>query len=394
MTPAPELADNQAPVRSRRRALYGFAAAFVVLLAVPHLADRFDFPGFYLTFMFTAFFWITQASSWNMLTGYSGYFSFGQGAWFGVGVYTTGVLAGKRGWDFITALPLAGVAALIAGLLLGLVVFRLRSLGGEIFALTTLAVAFVLASLARIFPAIDGGRGAFMTGIPTPEFLGEFRPAMYRMSLVIMMATLLAAYLIYESRLGWGLFAIRDDEQVARGLGVPVFRYKMTALGANAFFAGLMGGVWALQIGFITVEDVFNIRVPLFVILMSVLGGTRHWMGPVVGAVIIFTITDRFNSAGFEDFNQLFIGGLLIVLVLAVREGVYLRLRERWVATLAVFAVTFLALFLFNDSSMVWKFLWASLATLAMALVPERAWPAAGRERQAEPVPEFERAER
>ncbi len=359
---------------TQRRALVGFAVVFALLLAVPHLADRLDFPGFYLTFMFSAFFWIAQSSSWNMLTGYSGYFSFGQGAWFGVGVYTTAVLAGKQGWAFLAALPLAGIAALIVGLLLGLVVFRLRSLSGEIFALTTLAVAFVLGSVARIFPAIDGGRGAFMTSVPLPEFLGEFRPAMYRMTLVIMMATVLTAYLVYESRLGWGLFSIRDDEQVAQGLGVPVFRYKMAALAGNAFFSGLMGGVWALQIGFVTVEDVFNIRVPLFVILMSVLGGTSHWMGPVVGSVIIFTILDRFNSAGFEDFNQLFIGGLLIVLVLAVREGVYVRLRNRPLATLLVFAGTMLVLLVVNDSSIVWKFLWATLATLAMALVPDRLW--------------------
>jgi len=371
------------PAPSRRRALAGFGVVFVVLLSVPHLAERFDFPGFYLTFLFTAFFWITQASSWNILTGYSGYFSFGQGAWFGVGVYTTAVLAGKNGWALLAALPLAGLAALVVGLLLGLVVFRLRSLGGEIFALTTLAVAFVLASIARIFPVIDGGRGAFMTSVPIPEFLGEFRPAMYRMTLVIMLATVLTAYLIFESRLGWGLFSIRDDEQVARGLGVPVFRYKMTALATNAFFGGLMGGVWALQIGFVTVEDVFNIRVPLFVILMSVLGGTRHWMGPVVGAVIIFTISDRFNSAGFEDFNQVFIGGLLIVLVLAVREGVYLRLRERWIASLAVFVGTFGVLMVVNESSMVWKFLWAALATLAMALIPTSIWTA---RRQKAPV--------
>jgi len=375
-------------MKARRTALIGFAVVFLVLLSVPHLAERLDFPGFYMTFLFTAFFWITQASSWNMLTGYSGYFSFGQGAWFGIGVYTTGVLAGKQGWSFIAALPLAGVFALVVGLSLGLVVFRLRSLGGEIFALTTLAVAFVLASIARLFPAIDGGRGAFMTGIATPEFLGEFRPAMYRMTLVIMMATVLVAYLIYESRLGWGLFAIRDDEQVARGLGVPTFWYKMTALGANAFFGGLMGGVWALQIGFLTVEDVFNIRVPLFVILMSVLGGTKHWMGPVVGSVVIYAITDRFNSAGFEDFNQLFIGGLLIVLVLAVREGIYLRLRDRWLATLVIFGGTMIAMVLISDVSMIWKFLWASLATLAMALIPDRGWYAlTGRNRAALPEP-------
>jgi branched-chain amino acid transport system permease protein len=375
----------------RGRSLTGFGAVFALLLSVPHLADRLDLPGFYLTFLFTLFFWITQASSWNIQTGYSGYFSFGQGAWFGVGVYTTGVLAGKQGWSFIVALPLAGILALGVGLLLGLVVFRLRSLGGEIFALTTLALAFVLASLARLSATIDGGRGAFMTGVATPELLGDFRPAMYRMTLVIMMATVFSAHLIYESRLGWGLFSIRDDEQVARGLGVPAFRYKMVALGANAFFGGAMGGVWALQIGFLTVEDVFSIRVPLLVILMSVLGGTRHWMGPVVGALIIHTVTDRFNSAGFDDFNQLLVGGLLILLVLAVREGVYLRMRVRWRATSLAFGATMGALLIFDDSSVVWELLWSLLVVLAVVLVPDGAWGRMTGRTAAGPASEIER---
>jgi branched-chain amino acid transport system permease protein len=372
-------------VSSRAKVLIGFAVAAVVLNLVPNLANAMDLPGFYLTFLFTAYFWIGQASSWNMLTGYSGYFSFGQGAWFGIGVYTTGILAAKEGWPFLAALPLAGVLAGAAGLVLGVVVFRLRKLAGEIFALTTLAVAFVLASVARLFSFIDGGRGIFMTGTPLPEFLGDFRNAMYRMTLLIAFITVLAAYLIHESRLGWGLFSIRDDEQVAEGLGVPAFRYKMAALGANAFFSGLLGGVWALQIGFIGVEEVFNIRVPLFVILMSVLGGMRHWMGPVVGAVIIYTLTDRLNSAGevstplgtinFSDVNQIIIGGLLIVMVLAVREGIFLRLRDRWLVSAVAFggAMTVWVVFDLADS-LVWDFAYSALITVIPLVIPTRAW--------------------
>jgi len=357
----------------RTRALAGFLVAAIVINFVPGVVAALDAPGFYVTFLFTAFFWISQAASWNILTGFTGYFSFGQGAWFGIGVYTTGILATKQGWPFMAALPIAGVLAGLFGALLGLVVFRLRKLGGEIFALTTLAVAFVLAALARLFPFIDGGRGVFMTGTPLPEFLGDFRTAMFRLTFIVAFLTVLTAYLIYESRLGWGMFAIRDDEQVANGLGVPTFRYKMFALVANSFFSGLMGGVWALQIGFVTVDDVFNIRVPLFVILMSVLGGLKHWMGPVVGAVIIYTLTDRLNSAGLEDVNQVIIGGLLIVLVLAVREGIYLRLRIRWKLTLSVFAVAMVILTVTDiGSSLIWDFAYASLATLLAVLLPVR----------------------
>ncbi|MFB3048836.1 MAG: branched-chain amino acid ABC transporter permease [Acidimicrobiia bacterium] len=371
---------------SRTKTLIGFAVAAVVLGLVPNVVDVLDAPGFYLTFMFTMFFWISQSSSWNILTGYSGYFSFGQGAWFGIGVYATGILASKHGWPFLIALPVAGLVAGAAGLLLGLVVFRLRRLSGEIFALTTLAVSFVLASVARLTSLIDGGRGIFMTGTPLPEFLGDFRTSMYRMTLVIALLTVLTAYLIFESRLGWGLFSIRDDEEVARGLGVPTFRYKMTALGTNAFFGGLMGGVWALQIGFLTVEDIFNIRVPLLVILMAVLGGMRHWMGPVVGAMIIYTLTDRLNSAGLADLNQVIIGALLIVLVLGVREGIYLRISARWIASAVIFFGAMAVLTVFDlTSSLIWDFSYALLVTMVMLLIPTPLWERLTQRRIAEP---------
>lgn len=359
----------------RVRTLVGFGIVAVVLAFAPNLQETLDLPPFYLIFLFTIFFWVSQASSWNILTGYSGYFSFGQGAFFGVGVYTVGVLVVKQGWSFVTALPLAGILAGLTGLLLGLVVFRVRRLTGEIFALTTLAIAFVLASVARLSPSIDGGTGIFTTGVPIPEFLGSFNIAVYRLTLAIALITVLAAYLIYDSRIGWGLFAIRDDEPVAEGLGVPTFRYKMIALGANAFFGGLMGGVWALQLGFITVEDVFNIRVPLFVILMSVLGGMRHWMGPVVGAVIITTLTDRLNSAGLADVNQIIIGAMLVILALAVREGIYIRMRRRWLTTAVTFfgSLAVVKLLGINDS-LISDFAFAMVTTVVVLLIPDRAW--------------------
>jgi len=373
----------------RARVLVGFAVTLVILGFLPGLQETMQFPRFYVIFLFTVFFWVAQASSWNILTGFSGYFSFGQGAWYGIGVYTVAVLVGKRGLPFMAALPLAGLAAGAAGLGLGLVVFRLRRLSGEIFALTTLAVAFVLASVARLTTAIDGGTGIFMTGTPLPEFLGDFTTAMYRLTLVIALATVLVAFLIHDSRLGWGLFSIRDDEPVAGGLGVPVFREKMIALGTNAFFAGLIGGVWSLQLGFVTIDDVFNIRVPLFVILMSVLGGMGHWMGPVVGAVIITTLSDRLNSAGLADVNQIIIGSLLVVLALAVREGVYVRMRDRWVTTAGTFiGVLALVVVLDVNDSLISDFAFAMVATVVVMLVSERVWDLVrGRGRSKGPPP-------
>ncbi|MCA9907675.1 MAG: branched-chain amino acid ABC transporter permease, partial [Anaerolineae bacterium] len=126
-------------------------------MMLPELKDTLDYPRFLLTFLYFVFFWVSLATSWNILTGYSGYFSFGHGAFYGIGVYTTANIVTKLGASFLVTLPLAGVLAALVGLLVGLVVFRLRQLRGELFALLTLAVDFVVASVVRNVDFIDGG---------------------------------------------------------------------------------------------------------------------------------------------------------------------------------------------------------------------------------------------
>lgn len=313
----------------------------VVTLAVaalawfyPDLLGAADWPVFYLLFAYTVFFWVAQASSWNLFTGFSGYFSFGQGAFYGVGVYAIGVLVVKQGWSLLPTFLVAGLLATVLALFIGLVVFRLRRLRGEIFGLMTLAVAFVVGAVARISPTIDGGQGIPLSNVPVPEALGDFPVMIFRLGLIVATLAVITAQFVQHSRLGWGLFAIRDDEDVAETLGVPTFRFKMIAFALTAFLAGLSGAVHSLQVSYVTIEEVFNIRVPLMVILMSILGGTRHWMGPILGALVVHTMSDRLNRAGLVEISDLIIGGLLILMVLAVKEGIYLRMRRHPIATL------------------------------------------------------------
>lgn len=374
--------------RTTLRGGLGFLAFGVAMWFFPVLVTALDLPIFYLLFAYTCFFWICQASSWNLFTGYSGYFSFGQGAFYGVGVYTTAILTAKHDWSLIAAIPAGAVFAAILGLGVGLVVFRLRQLRGEIFALLTLAVAFVVSAIARFFPTIDGGNGIPLNSVELPTALGEFPAMMFRLGLIVALVAVFASFAIRRSTLGWGLFAIADDEDVAEALGVPTFRSKMMALGASTFIAGLGGAVHAIQISYVTIEDVFNVRVPLFVIIMSVLGGLRHWMGPVVGALVIYTLTDRLNRAGFEDFNQLIIGGLLIIMVLAVKDGLYGRMRERWPLTLGGLAVGIVGWAVFvEDSSAVSNLAAGLVLTVILALLP-LPWGRSAPEPEEAPVEE------
>jgi branched-chain amino acid transport system permease protein len=317
----------------------GFLGVGLLLALVPWLKTVLGFPTFYLIFLYFTFFWVAQASSWNILSGYSGYFSFGQGAFFGVGVYTMATLLDKYGFNFLVALPLGGLLAAVLGLGIGFVVFRLRLLKGELFALLTLAVDFVLAAVVRNSDTIDGGFGVRLGSVKPPPFLGDFSTMMYLLGLLIALLTVFVSYSIYHSRFGLGLFAIRDDEEVAEGLGVPTFRYKMVIFAVSCFFIGLSGALHALQLGYITVEGTFSLRIPLFVIMMSILGGRQHWLGPVIGAVIIYTLNDTFSKASIEYLNQVIIGSFLVVMILFLRDGIYERLKRRLWPSLGVLVI-------------------------------------------------------
>ena len=369
----------------RWRGLVGIGLGILGLAALPWIRQAFDLPIFFLSFGTLVLFWASLATSWNILSGYSGYFSFGHGGFFGVGVYTTAVLAGRHGWEFLATVPVAGALAAVLGLAVGLVAFRLRSLRGEVFALLTLAIPFILAPIARMNAAIDGGQGITVPVPNIPEPLSGFQDLAYLLSLAIAAIAVVVAYLAQRSRLGWALFAIRDAEEVAEGLGVPTFRNKMVAIAITAFIAGMAGSVAALQVGYVTVEGTFNLTVPLFVIVMSVLGGRLHWLGPAVGALFIVTLRDRLASAGFEGFSLIVLGSILVVFVVLAPEGLVPRMRKRLVPVLAVMGSLLVGLAVTG----IWgdPIDWLAIAILAAAVVAFLpGLPARGRPVSIEPV--------
>ncbi len=329
-------------------ALVGIAVALVALPAVRHATE---FPMFYLIFLSGILFWAAQSTSWNILSGYSGYFSFGQGAFFGVGVYAMAVLFGRQGMSWWVAALAAGLASMLLGLAIGTIAFRLRSLRGEIFALLTLAIPFILASLARLSKAIDGGQGIVIPVPEAPSFLSQFQEFVFVVSGLVALFALSVAYVMQRTRYGWALFSIRDDEDVAEGLGVPTFFHKMIAIGITGLIAGISGAVAALQLGFVSVEGTFNLDVPLFVIVMSVLGGRGHWAGPMVGAVYVYTLQNRLASGGFEGWSLIVLGAILVLVMLLAPQGLMAGFRRRPWLSAGIFIVVFLGLWLLGIMS-------------------------------------------
>ena len=299
------------------KTVIGILVAGVTLASVPWLG----LPAFYESFLYLICDWMILALSWNILSGYSGYFSFGHGAFFGVGMYTSAGLAANLNWPFLWTLPAAALMAALLGLALGAVVFRVKAVRGELFALLTLAITFVVGTIV-LNTRIDGGPGISLNATPVPAIGPTASASIYLMALAAAVLTLLIAYKVQSSKLGTGLFAIHDDEDVAEVMGVPTFRYKLLAFGLSSALAGLAGGIHALFVSYVTAGETFTIVVPLTVVLMSVLGGTRHWAGPAVGATVITCLLYFFTAGNSPVAGKAAVGVILIVVILFMPNGI------------------------------------------------------------------------
>src|SRR4029079_7533137 len=148
---------------------------------------------------------------------------------------------------FLWTLPIAGLLSALLALGIGAVVVRVRRLRGELFSLLTLAITFVLATIV-LNTRIDGGPGVYLSGVPIPRFVGSPTGTVYLLGLALAVFSVAAARLVAEARLGLGLFAIHDDEDVAEVKGVPTFRYKLIAFALSAAVAGGAGGVYPVYV--------------------------------------------------------------------------------------------------------------------------------------------------
>ncbi|MFO1328831.1 MAG: branched-chain amino acid ABC transporter ATP-binding protein/permease [Rubrivivax sp.] len=308
---------------------YRTPIAIVAVAAALAFVPRLGLPAFYDSLLYLILHWIVLATSWNILSGYTGYFSFGHGAFFGAGLYTSATLMSRWNWPFLSTLPVAAAVACALGVAVGAIVFRVKGIRGEVFALLTLAVTFVLGTVIVNTP-IDGGNGVSLAAAEVPRLGPTPSSTFYLLALASAALTLLVAWGISVSKFGAGLFAIHDDEDAAEVMGVPTYRYKLLALAVSCALAGVAGGIHALFLNYVTVGEVFTITVPLTVVLMSVLGGSRHWAGPAVGATAITLLLYSFTAANHALAGKAMVGVVLIAAVLFMPEGVLPRLARAW----------------------------------------------------------------
>ena len=272
---------------------------------------------FYLQQAFPLFFFIALAQSWNILGGYTGYLSLGHAGFVGIGGYAVAIPFFLLGWSPFVTFPLAAVAAGLLALIIGAICFRIR---GSYFLIATMLVLFILQTLAvNLRPLTNGPNGIDMP-LFTTSFLIEGR-IWYYCGLALVILTAFVAFLIERSRFGLNLMAIREDEDVARTMGVRVLHCKAYAFVISAALAGVLGAFYSYRAHTIEPSTAFNLELSAAPILMAILGGSRNWIGPIIGAAVFHVISTTLTLSVGNEYSDLVFAAFLAIVVLLLPEG-------------------------------------------------------------------------
>ncbi|MCK5222487.1 MAG: branched-chain amino acid ABC transporter permease, partial [Candidatus Aminicenantes bacterium] len=266
------------------------------------------------------------ASSWNIIGGYTGYASFGNVVFFGIGAYSTSILMSNIGLGFFVSMILGGIIAALFALLMGLPILRLK---GHYFAIATLGVAEAIKALVQNLNITEGNSGIYL---PQPEMsVDGIYTFFFYVTLIVLALLLFLTSIIFKNKFGYNLKAIRENEDSANSMGINTTIYKSAAFSLSGFFTGLAGGIYAFQQGFIKPEPVFNVLITIKMIVMSVFGGLGSLFGPLIGAFTIETISE-FLSSYFLVAHTLFLGIIIILMILFAPKGmldVFINIREK-----------------------------------------------------------------
>jgi branched-chain amino acid transport system permease protein len=285
----------------------GLGLLLLVLALLP-----FVLPSYRTAFVLSTFMYITLASSWNIIAGYTGYVSFGHAAFFGLGAYTTSLLILKLGAHWLLAATAGGLVAAAVALPLGFILLRLR---GPYFAISMLGLAAAFEVVANSWVSLTRG-GAGLNLPPTLNLVQIYFAMGIAMVLVIGLS-----YRIATSRYGLRLFAIRDDEQAAEVLGINTTLHKVSAYVISAFFPGVVGGFYAWNLAYIDPSSVFRPILSIGMVIMAMFGGIGTVAGPILGGLVLTTLAEGLWSR-LPVFHQAAYGMLIIIVVLFLPGGI------------------------------------------------------------------------
>jgi branched-chain amino acid transport system permease protein len=252
---------------------------------------------------------IALAQSWSVLSSLSGYVSLGHVVFYGLGSYL--VVATWNIVPLVLALPLAAAAAGLFAFLVGLPVLRAR---GPYFVILTFGVSELVKFVLIAVESSLGHASRLVLGAPDPIVL-------FYLALGLAVIATLLAYGVRVTRLGYGLRGIRENEEAAENLGVPVASYKLAAFVLSAVIPGAVGGVMALRATYFEPRVVFDPMISFSMIAMAIIGGSDDLRGPVLGALLL-TVLSELLWANAPELYMIILGVLLVVFVRFLPQGI------------------------------------------------------------------------
>ena len=285
----------------------------IILLTTQIIGNEYPFFAGYVILQF-----IVLAVAWSILGGYAGYVNFGTSAFFGVGVYTAVLLTKAAGAPLAVQIAVAAAVGALLGLGVGLLTLRMQ---GIFFSIATIALTIVIETSVTNWRYLGGAAGIQLARPPvTPPFHSYVQMLFFVQALLVVLAVAIARY-IQNSWIGRGLQALRDDELAAECTGVPTLRLKLLACVISGALMCAAGAPAAMYLQYADPESAFNLNYSVSVLAMSLIGGTSHWAGPVIGAILLGVTQQLLAVTISSEVNVLVLGIMLVLFVVAAPQG-------------------------------------------------------------------------
>ncbi len=305
---------------------WAVAALFIAAAASATFLIKNEYP-FFAGYVILQF--IVLATAWNILGGYAGYVNFGTSAFFGLGVYTAVFLFRWIGAPLLVQIiAAAGVGALL-GFLVGLLTLRMR---GIFFSIATIALTIIIETFVINWKFVGGATGMQMIRPSATAPFDSYVKMLFVGSAVMVVVAVALARFIQGSWIGRGLQALRDDELAAECTGVPTLRLKLLACVISGALMCAAGAPNAMYLSFADPASAFNLNYSVSALAMALIGGTAHWIGPILGALLLGATQQLLTVTISSEVNVLVLGLMLVLFVVGAPDGLiglYRRTRAR-----------------------------------------------------------------
>jgi len=274
---------------------------------------------YYLRILIMASIFAIFAASWDLLSGFTGQISFGHALFFGVAAYTSALLNLNVSLPPWLTIPLGALAAVVAGLVVGVPCLRLR---GTYLALATLAFPLILTGVVFVIPDITGGE----LGVSGLDRLSDSRVNEYYIAVTVMVVLGFVMWKITDSKTGIIFHAIREDEVAARASGINTTRYKLLAFCLSGLFAGIAGGLY-VHFMRIAGPSTLELMLSFQVIIWAIFGGIATIYGPIAGAFILVLLMEFLTVA--PEIRMLLFAIMVMLVLLFMPEGLTTWVRDK-----------------------------------------------------------------